>query len=101
MSLILSSNSCNRHPASLFLFQLDLLLLMTSSFLGKLIIYLFFVWPWQDLSLSDDVVMMSSGKNEFLLHFSLTNSQVYYEYSGSMRKCFMKNSKIVLGTYKI
>ena len=45
--------------------------------------------------------MMSSGKNEFLLHFSLTNSQVYYEYSGSMRKCFMKNSKIVLGTYKI
>ena len=44
--------------------------------------------------------MMSSGKNEFLLHFSLTNSQVYYEYSGSMRKCLVKNSKIAFGNLK-
>ena len=72
---------------------------MTSSFLGNLIL-ICFPWPWQDLSLSDDVVMMSSGKNEFLLHFPLTNSQVYYEYSGSMKKCFVKNSKIALGNLK-
>ena len=33
------------------------------------------------LSLYDDVVMMSSGKNELLLQFSLTNNLVYYEYN--------------------
>ena len=33
--------------------------------------------------------------------FSLMSSQVYTEYSGSMRKCFVKNSKIAFENLKI